>query len=349
MMNFQIFVIKTLPDEYIDRVSMSLDACKSKYEHFPAHQVVNECSTREETLNKIIFLRDKNSDLLVVADDIVFLDGWFDSLERNYQNGDIIGFSMIDAKSGLLQDFGYDFVEIDGDLSYRGKYKGDDPAPLELPNYRQCNAVTGCAMFIKSHVFEAVSNFPLEGANRWGELVFSHLAAQNDLKTIVISSHLEHYAISTKQKASIKSSSLSWMIERDQWTSLRLKFLKDVKPVSTFFSVLDPALSLNIKGVNKGLIYGCGVNADFILKNVDLSNWDVCSGLPEEIGQSFNGREVLDVQGLSANLYDSILITPIGYDQDILRCFPKPLSLNVFGLEILNANNQIIYRGRSLL
>ena len=57
LLNFQIFVIKTLPDEYIDRVSMSLDACKSKYEHFPAHKVVNECSTREETLNKIIFLR----------------------------------------------------------------------------------------------------------------------------------------------------------------------------------------------------------------------------------------------------------------------------------------------------
>lgn len=347
-MNFEIFVIKTLPDEYIDRVSMSLDADKVQYENFPCFQVVTECSTREETLNKIICLRDKNKDILVVADDIVFLDGWFDSLKKNYQNGDIIGFSMIDAKSGLLQDFGYDFVEVDGDLSYRGKHKGDDPASLELPDYRQCDSVTGCAMFIKSHVFEVVTNFPLEGANRWGEILFSHIAAQNDLKTIVLSSHLQHYAISTKQKKSIKSSSLSWMVERDQWASLRLKFLEDVKPVSTFFSVLDPALRLKIKGVNKGLIYGCGVNADFILKNLDLSNWDVCSGLPEEIGQLFNGREVLDVHELRANLYDSILITPIGYDQDILRCFPKPLSLNVFGLEILNANNQIIYKGRPL-
>ena len=348
MMNFQIFVIKTLPDEYIDRVSMSLDECKSQCENFPAHQVVNECSTREETLNKIILLRDKNSDLLVVADDIVFLDGWFDSLKRNYQNGDIIGFSMIDAKSGMLQDFGYDFVEIDGDLTYRGNYKGDDPAPLELPDYRQCNAVTGCAMFIKSHVFEAVSNFPLEGANRWGELIFSHLAAKNNLKTIVISSHLKHYAISTKQKASIKSSSLSWMIERDQWTSLRLKFLEDVKPVSTFFSVLDPALSLNIKEVNKGLIYGCGVNADFILKNLDLTNWDVCSGLTEEIGQVFNGQEILDIQELCLNAYELVLITPIGYDEDILKFFPKPLSLNIFGLEILTIGDQIVYTKSTL-
>jgi hypothetical protein len=139
------------------------------------------------------------------------------------------------------------------------------------------------------------------------------------------------------------------MVERDQWASLRLKFLEDVKPVSAFFSVLDPALRLKIKGVNKGLIYGCGVNAGFVLKNLDLSNWDVCSGLPEEIGQLFNGREVLDVHELRANLYDSILITPIGYDQDILRWFPKSLSLNIFGLEILSVGDQIVYTERTLL
>jgi hypothetical protein len=348
-MNFEIFIIKTLPDEYINRVIERLDSDKAQYEKFPCFQVVHECSTREKTLNKIINLRDKNKDTFIVADDIIFLEGWYDSLKKNYQNGDIIGFSMIDAKSGLLQNFGYDFVEVDGSLSYRGKYKGNDPASLDLPDYRECDAVTGCAMFIKSHVFESVTSFPLEGANRWGEILFSYLATQNDLKTIVISSYLQHYAISTKQKNSVKLSSLSWIVERGQWEKLKLKYLSEVKPVNTFFSALDKALMLKLKRVNKGLIYGCGVNADFILNNLDLKNWDVCSGLPEEIGQNFNGLKVLDVEALRVNLYDLILITPIGYDQDILRFFPKPVPSNVFGLDILSDKNQIFYKERSLL
>lgn len=349
MIDFEIFVIKTLPNEYIDRLSSNLDSEKARHDDFPSYRIVDESSTREKTLNKIITLRDKNKDILVIADDIVLIDGWFDSLKRNYCNGDIIGFSMIDAKSGLLQDFGYDFVKVDGELSYRGKHKGDNIASLNLPDYRECDSVTGCAMFIKSHVFEVVPEFPLEGANRWGEIIFSHLAAQNQLKTIVLSSHLQHYAISTKQKDSVKFSSLSWMVERGQWESLKLKFLTDAKPVNEFFSALDTALQLKLEEVNKGLIYGCGVNADFILNNLDLKNWDICSGLPEEIGQSFNGRKVLDVHALRVNLYDSVLITPTGYDQDILSCFPKPVSSNIFGLDIASINDQIVYRERALL
>ena len=137
MIDFEIFVIKTLPNEYIDRLSRNLDREKSLHGDFPNYRVVEELSTREKTLNKIISLRDKNKDMLVIADDIVLIDGWLESLKRNYCNGDIIGFSMIDAKSGLLQDFGYDFVKVDGELSYRGKYKGDNIASLNLPDYRE--------------------------------------------------------------------------------------------------------------------------------------------------------------------------------------------------------------------
>lgn len=348
MVDFEIFVIKTLPNEYIGRLSKNLDSEKSLHGDFPSYRVVDELSTREKTLNKIISLRDKNKDMLVIADDIVFVDGWLESLKRNYCNGDIIGFSMIDAKTGLLQDFGYDFVKVDGELSYRGKYKGDNIASLNLPDYRECDAVTGCAMFIKSHVFEVVPEFPLEGANRWGELIFSHLAAQNQLKTIVLSSHLQHYAISTKQKDSIKSSSLSWIIERDQWSNLRSKFLCKAIPKNSFSSFLDPALRSSISRVKKGLIYGCGVNADFILKKLDSTKWDVCSGLSEEIGQNFSELKVLDIHQIDLDSYEMVLITPIGYDDVILKSFQRHHSAVICGLELILTDNRILFKGRSI-
>lgn len=286
MKSFEIFIIKTLPNEYIDKLLKVLDSERLKNSHFPSYQIVEELSSRENTLNKIISLRNADKDMLVIADDIILLEGWYESLKENYYNGDIIGFSMIDARSGLLQDYGYDFVEVDGELTYRGKYKGDNISKLDLNEFRECSAVTGCAMYIKSYVLDEVKKFPIEGANRWGEIIFCNLAAQKKFKTIVLSSALKHYAISTKQKKSIKKSSLSWIVEKDQWSNVQSNFLQNVVPSKSIYSYVDSKLAAKIKSFKKGVIYGCGVNANIVLQKLDLSHWDVCSGLTDEIGRA---------------------------------------------------------------
>ena len=79
--------------------------------------IFDELNQREETLNHILKSVDNESDIFIVADDVVFTNGWFESLEKNYEKGDIISFSTLFPDSNIIQDYGYDFIKIDGDLS----------------------------------------------------------------------------------------------------------------------------------------------------------------------------------------------------------------------------------------
>lgn len=186
--------------------------------------IVKERETREITLNHILNIRDTSRDLFVFVDDIRFKEGWWQALQEATEVGDIIGFSMTDPRTQLLQDFGYDIVKIDSQLTYQGLYKHYDPNSLNLPPYRECSSVCGCAMWIRSDVLNAVGKFPLEGKNRWGELLFCAQAKKLGYQTVVTSQHLEHYGTSTKQKTDKKLSSLSWLIERDLWEKVAQKF-----------------------------------------------------------------------------------------------------------------------------
>lgn len=349
MKSFEIFIIKTLPDEYVETLISCLNSERLINIDIPVPKIIEELSTREHTLNKILSLRHTGKDLLIIADDIILTEGWFESLKANYSYGDIIGFSMIDANSGLLQNYGYDFISLDGQLSYKGKFNGDNPSKLDSKEYRECHAVTGCTMYIKNHVLNEVKKFPIEGANRWGEIIFCHLAYQKRFKTIVLPAALKHYAISTKQKKSIKKSSLSWIIEKDQWSNVQSKFLQNVVPLKSISSYMDSKLELKLKSYKKGLIYGCGVNANFILQRLGLNHWDVCSGLKEEIGCIFNDKEVLDIKNILLNSYQAILITPIGYDSDILQFFEKSSESDLFGLDIVSIEDKIVYKERPLI
>jgi hypothetical protein len=348
MNDFEIFFIKTLPDNFLKKTLETINLNTTVFKKTPQYYVIDERETREKSLNEIISIRDKKKDVFIVADDILFIDGWYNALKKNYLNGDIIGFSMIDVKSGLLQDFGYDFIYIDDTLSYEGLYKYRDPKSLKLPEYRICDSVTGCAMFIKSHVFNVVPEFPLEGANRWGELIFSHLAAQNNLKTIVLSTHLYHHAISTKQTGSITKSSLSWLVEREQWQQVASNYLKNTKPVVSYKSIIDDDFRDLLEQSKTILIYGCGVNSDVILRNLTLKHWQICSGLPEEIGQVFRGKKVLDVKKINVDDYSCILITPIGYDKNILELFPHHSLDRIIGINRSKIDSNIVFYLRKI-
>ena len=344
--NIELFFIKTLPDEYLERTLETLKSTDINKSFVKDYTIVKELDTREQTLNNIIKIRNKKKDTLIIADDILFRDGWLEALEKSYQNGDIIGFSMIDAKKGLLQDFGYDFIQIDGKLSYQGLHKYESLDNFSLPTYRYCDSVTGCAMLVKSHVFDIVAEFPQEGSNRWGEMIFSHLAARQGLKTIVLSAHLEHYGISTKQKDTVIESSLSWLVERELWDHAVESHLLDTAPIKTVFTVIDEKLKNKIEGSKNLLIYGCGVNADRIISILNIKKYAVCSGLPEEIGKPFHGECVMDVDLVDFELFDYIVITPIGYDSDILPKFITCKMEKISGLDIVNTDTKIILKSK---
>jgi hypothetical protein len=316
----EIYFIQTLPDEYLNNSLQSFQDTVGENWDLGMIEVIQELDTREVTLNEIISRRDKHRDLLVVADDIVFLGGWYEALNENYDKGDIIGFSMIDAKTGLLQDFGYDFITLDGGLSYRGLYKHDPLAKHKLPVFRYCDAITGCAMYIKYNVFHDVSEFPKEGVNRWGELLFSQLARKYGYKTIVLNAHLKHYATSTKQKKDVTMSSMSWLIEKGLWSKVVDKYLTNVKTTISSNTHVSGEIIKLISNSNKCLIYGAGTIANAILySTLNTENIDLCSGLEEEGGKYLAGIEIQDVSTITFTDYDVLIISSIGYEKIIYR------------------------------
>lgn len=346
--NIELFFIKSLPDDHLERCLQTLLQTAGDKLLASEYWVVAEKESREQTLNWIIEKRNSAQDTLIIADDIRFRPGWFQALENNYNQGDIIGFSMIDARTGKLQDFGYDFVDLDGKLTYRGLYKHEDPHSLCLPEYRCCDAVTGCAMLIKSHVFDFVHEFPIEGANRWGELIFSYIAAKQKMRTVVLGAHLEHYAISTKQKSFTSVSSISWLVERELWDKVVNFYLSDVVPVRSIYRSISKDLRRTLELSDKVLIYGCGTVADYILSNLKPIAYEVCTGLTEEIGKTFHGKIVLDVNAMHFDSFDTILITPIGYDDKIIGFFPEKTFNKLIGVHEVTNGTTFKYEKRQI-
>ena len=222
--NTEIFMIEALGGVYKKK---SLKSFSNTFKQFNLKNIkfIKEKKTREETLNAILKKRDKNMSLFIFVDDIIFLPGWHRSLQEKINNNFIIGFSMLNPKGRTIQDFGYDFIKLDGKITYKGLHKGEIISKIKLPSHRSCSAVCGCAMWIGKKVLEKVSQFPLEGNNRWGEMLYSIIAKRKGFRTMVLSSHLIHHGTSTKTKKNILLSSNSWLIERDMWKKYLKSFL----------------------------------------------------------------------------------------------------------------------------
>jgi hypothetical protein len=342
LQKFDIFIIKTLPDGYFNKCKKSLIETSGGMIKSDQICMIIEKDSREKTLNTILEKRDIQRDLFIVADDIIFLNGWYESFVNNYIYGDIIGFSMIDAQTGLLQDFGYDFVSVNGDLSYRGLYKHKELKELNFPEFRKCDAVNGCAMYIKNNVIDDVKYFPLEGENRWGELLFSRLASKYGHETIVLNAHLRHYGISTKQNKDVKKSSMSWLIEKELWSKAVKKYLKDVEPKKEIKTAISDELVTLINQSKKCLIYGAGTVADVIITSLnEISKIYLCSGLKEEVGLQLRGIKIKSVNRLNLAEYDKIIISSIGYENQIIDSYFKKINVLTLSKEsgIINIKN----------
>ena len=312
-----LFFIKTLNIDYLNKTLKSfygtVDAIDAK--DFNIH-IVNELDAREETLNYILTKRDIDNDLLIIADDIILTKSWYKSLKENLNNGDIIGFSMINPKKNKLHNSGFDFIKVDNKLTYR-PYMHNANIDIELKPCRKCDAIVGCAMYIKRKVFDIIKHFPLDGYNRWGELLFCAIAKEYSFNVIVLGHKLYHYSISSKQKKDKRLSSISWLIEKKLWDKIVNKYLSDIDDVPIYNNTVSDSLKQLLKRYDKILIYGCGTVANIILKNISPENIDIASGLGEEVGLVFNNKTILDIKKVDLKIYDKIIISAIGYEEEI--------------------------------
>jgi len=314
-----LFFIKTLDVIYLNKTLESFYSTVDDKElpNFNIY-VISELETREETLNNILTKKSIHNDLLIIADDIIFTKDWYSSLINNLIYGDIIGFTMMKPKKNTIHNNGFDFVNIDGKLTYLPNMRNKN-INSEVKVYRECDAVVGCAMYIKNDVLNEVKEFPKDGYNRWGELLFFAIAKQNNFKTIVLGHKLFHYSISSKQKQDVKLSSMSWLIENKLWQDVVRKYLNNLKDVPYYTNKISNELKSFLNTEKNILVYGCGTVADIILKNTDIKNIDIASGLFEEVGIEFNNIIIEDINNINLKNYDFIVISAIGYEEEIIK------------------------------
>lgn len=321
--NTQFFMIEALGGEFKNK---TLNSFSKTFKNFKLSNIsiIKEQETREKTLNYILKKRDVKKDIFIFVDDIIFLDGWHKSLNVYSNDGLIIGFSMLKPGGKFIQDFGYDVIKLDGVLSSHGLYKGDLADKKKLPPFRKCSAICGCAMWIGKKVLQNVDQFPLDGKNRWGEMIYSNLARRKGFETIVLGSHLIHYGSSTKQKDDPLLNSNSWIIEKDMWNSISSKYFHDAPIAKNLNSRFSPEFSNIIKAYKKLLIYGCGTVSDIVTKSFrnDIDA-DYASSLPEEIGKKFHGKIVKNFNKIDFLNYSKIFISAVGYEKEIINLVPK--------------------------
>ena len=94
------------------------------------------------------------------------------------------------------------------------------------------------------------------------------------------------------------------------------------------------------------MVYGCGTIANFLIGSNLLLNYDICSGLKEEIGKNFyEKKKIENVNILNFDKYDLIIISSIGYETQIINSYFKNI-ISDEKLHILkkyNINNKIKY------
>lgn len=282
--------------------------------------IVRERAFREETLN-FALSRHQGGDLLILGDDVLFTEGWYATLVK-YQRDDIIlGFPMLYPDTEIIQDHGYDLVDIDGKISLLPSLRGETKKRVAV---RDCDAVCGCAMFIGGKVWQALPKFSLEGKNRWGEAIYGFLAKKKGFSLKVLDHFLYHFGKSTKSNKDKAYSSESFLLEKDIWGKIVDKYVPKSFVKRKIERKISTALKELMHSGQKILIYGVGSVADFIAKDkLAILNKSgrigFCSGLPEEAGVLFHGNNIGYYQGVDFSQYDRVLITVLGKEQEIYR------------------------------
>jgi hypothetical protein len=284
--------------------------------------IIKEKEYREVTLNTIFKMYGRD-DLLIFGDDIIFTEGWFDFLMAHKNKGDIIGFSMLYPDTDMVQDTGYDLVSIDNEVSLKPQNRGKKVGNIERFTFRQCDSLNGCALFIKKEVIDKIPVVPLEGMNRWGEILYMNEAQKEGFKVIVLGHCLYHYGKSTKINPNKLLSSESYLLEKQIWDSIVDKYIDRDRIKKRFKRVLSDELKNTILSTKRILFYGAGTVSEFIYENMhddlELKSIDFCSGLPEEEGKVFSNKKILFYKNVEFKDYDIIVITVFQKEHEIFN------------------------------
>lgn len=288
-------------------------------------QLFQEGESREATLNNI--LREmKGKDILVVADDVLFTKGWDQALLAHWKDNRILGFSMTYPGGEIIQDRGYRLISIDGVVRSEAIDRGLKVASVNPFEYQSRTSMTGCFQAIPASVSKQLNQFPLEGKNRLGELLYHSLAIKKGIEVGVVGHFLEHHAKSTKRNPNEKLSSESYLYEKDLWTKVTRDFrLDELTSLSIIREIEQDLLDwFNLPG----LIYGAGTITEFLASQKDINPHLLCSGLPEENGMKFLGKSISYKDNIDWTSVERVLITVEGKEKLISRDL-KNLSSNI--------------------
>ncbi len=305
-----------------------------------------EVGSRENTLNSILAeLPEK--DLVLVADDILFTKGWDKALITHWKSDRILGFSMFYPGSKTIQDRGYRLVSIDGIVSSEAIDRGLKVSDVEPFDYEDRTTVTGCFQAIPSAVSKVLNQFPPEGQNRLGELLYHSLALREGFEVGVLGHFLEHHGKSTKQNPDIKLRSESYLLEKELWAEVTKDFnLSELASVQIHREIGQDLVNwFN----TPGLIYGAGTIAEFLGSKVNLNPHILCSGLAEEEGMILLGKNITYKDNIDWTTIKRILITVEGKEdvisKDLKKLAPK---VNIHAVEI-RKTERIHYYGIQLI
>lgn len=279
-------------------------------------KLFQEGESRESTLNNILS-EMTGIDILVVADDILFTKGWDQALLAHWKENRILGFSMTYPGGKIIQDRGYRLISIDGIVRSEAIDRGLKVTSVTPFEYESRTSVTGCFQAIPASVSKSLNQFPLEGSNRLGELLYHSLAIKKGIEVGVLGHFLEHHAKSTKQNPNINLSSESYLYEKDLWTQVTRDFRLD--ELTTLEITRDIAQHLYDWFNLPGLIYGAGSITEFLASKNDIKPHHLCSGLPEEDGMKYLGKSISYRDNIDWTNIKRVLITVEGKEELISR------------------------------
>lgn len=310
-------------------------------------EVFKEEETREKTLNTILNVLP-NRDLIIASDDIVFTRGWDKALNEHWNSNRIIGFSMVYPNTNVIQNRGYNLVMIEDDVASEALDKGLSKADVDNFDYRHCQTMTGCFQAIPSKIVTAIPEFPLEGRNRLGELLYHSLAIRKGFEVGVLGHFLEHHATSTKNNPNQNLATESYLREKSIWRDAAIQFKLNELVEKKLSREIDENLINWLK--KPGVIYGAGTITEYIGSKFSLESHTICSGLKEEDGLTICDQEIRFKGDVNWSDFERVLITVEGrvkiISEDILKLAPhikifavninKSQSVNRFELASIN-------------
>jgi len=301
--------------------------------------IVEEMSTREETLNSIFSINNKQN-MVCFSDDVILTSGWYQIIVKNLFGYRALGFSMENPITGKVSNYGYDIVNDDGDIKTMARTAWLEDIHYE-PDFSRCASFTGCFFSLSSKCFDLVPNVPLEGQNRLGELLY-HVSLSRAGGSVLVSPHaLGHYSVSTKGHTGDIINSQSFQDEQFIWHDAIKKFNLHSSVSRTLGSSFSKPPPFFTDGL---VVWGAGSIASKVIIEYSLDVSYFISGLIEEDGKDFMDRKVIFYQSLGYKNISNILITIENLEHSVLAIIKDNLNVkNIYYIQVLDLDDERCY------